>query len=127
MYLGDTVQPNDGKRDSSGLLGEELEVRDSYNQMDTSMGASKFITPGELKLNRTSEDISGRNCCSRALFRVNAFIWKNQARLLKSDHLNAAPCVSTSFLAILRIAISLVLVIQTIFTILETNKHDTSF
>ena len=43
---------------------------------------------------------------------------------MKNDHLKAAPCVSANFLTCLRITISIALVAQTIFTILETSKNN---
>ncbi len=85
---------------------------------------------------KTSKDLNsannvkeqGRRCCwFRCIARINAFIWQNEIELLKSDHLKAAPCVSTCFLACLRIFISVILVIQTIFTVVEANSHDASF
>lgn len=46
---------------------------------------------------------------------------------MKTDHLKAAPCVTTKFLAILRLGISIMSVIQTVFTIIETSNSQTSF
>ena len=58
---------------------------------------------------------------------MNRCIWKNHASLLKSDHLKPAPCVSTKFLACLRVLISLALLTLTVCTLIETGRHDTSF
>ena len=72
-------------------------------------------------------DEKNQNCCTRMMNWINSFIWRNEDELLKIDHLKAAPCVSTKFLAILRGTISLALIIQTTVTIMATDKHGTSF
>ena len=65
------------------------------------------------------------NCCSRLLRNFSNFIWRNEAEQI--NHLKAAPCVSTRFLAILRFVISIALVGQTISCIIKTSAGSTSF
>ena len=81
--------------------------------MDTTMGTSMIIKSKDVT--RTSSTNSASNsqscCCVRALHNLNAFIWKNQAALLKSDHLRAAPCITSNFLAVMRMIIAVLLVI----------------
>ena len=86
---------------------------------------NKVITSQDVR-NRSSKS-QEKNCCLSCLGAINAFIWQNEASLMKTDHLKAAPCVTTKFLAILRLGISIVSVIQTVFTIIETSNSQTSF
>ena len=46
---------------------------------------------------------------------------------MKSDHLKAAPCVSTKFLAILRVLIALILLVYTIVIATASSKDNTAF
>ena len=92
---------------------------------DTTLHTSKIIQSRDIKLDKSME--RDRNCCMRFFYKFNAFIWQNEAALLKSDHLKAAPCISSKQLALLRILISVCLVVQTILTIAETNDSDSSF
>ena len=106
--------------------------------MDTSRQSDQLINSDDGTKVLTSKDIQrgmykdrndekNQNCCTRMMNWINSFIWRNEDELLKIDHLKAAPCVSTKFLAILRGTISLALIIQTTVTIMATDKHGTSF
>jgi len=46
---------------------------------------------------------------------------------MKVDHLKAAPCMTTGVLAGLRICISVALIVQTVWTAIESSHHDSSF
>ena len=58
---------------------------------------------------------------------MNAFFWRNEAELMKIDHLKAAPCVTTLFLAVMRVSISIVLVLYTMIILIFTSKSNNSF
>lgn len=88
---------------------------------------NKVITSQDIRNRNSKKQSQDKNCCLRCLGAINAFIWQNEASLMKTDHLKAAPCVTTKFLAILRLGISIMSVIQTVFTIIETSNSQTSF
>ena len=71
--------------------------------MDRTIDLAQMQT---LDLPRDGHANGNQRCCTR----LNKLIWRNEAELLKMDHLKAAPCVSTKFLAILRMIISLALI-----------------
>ena len=78
-----------------------------YSRSESQYRMTDLVTKRTTITGSAPEDA---NCCTRGIYRFNAFIWKNQASLLKVDHLKAAPCVSSRCLMILRIFISLILI-----------------
>ena len=98
----------------------------TLNIADAQMNSEELPQlPSHVDLMKKKRD---QGCCSSCFSRFSAFVWRNEAELLKSDHLQAAPCVSTMCLAILRLIISLALVTQTIACLVQTSKTDsTSF
>ena len=89
------------------------------SRMDTTFDAaaknSYMLGYGDPK-NKTS-----KGCCSRCCSSMNAFFWRNEAELMKIDHLKAAPCVTTLFLAVMRVVISVVLVLYTMVILIFTS------
>jgi len=102
-------------------------MRDVSMEMDRTMDIANLKSldlPLEGQLNGSKAE---GNCCARFFAAFNTFIWRNEAELMKIDHLKAAPCVSTRFLAVLRIILSLALVAQTIACIIQTSAGSSSF
>ena len=94
---------------------------------DTTMGASQIIAKNKLILDRTQDSQpKGKNCFTRGFYKFDAFVFHKKGKLLLSDHLNAAPFVTSNFLACLRIFLAVCLIAQSITTIVETSQQNVS-
>ena len=87
-------------------LIDSHEISESFED-NTRDDQSKIITSKDVTVKHSKNP----NCFVNMITCFNRFIWQNEASLLKTDHLKAAPCITTKQLAFIRLLFALILII----------------
>ena len=106
---------------------EDLNERQSTHN-DTTLGTTQLLSKNRMSNQTNESEIQDKKGCAKCLYKFDRLFWhKKERKIARNDHIKAAPCVSVHCLAGLRITIALILVSQSITTILLTSEKRKGF
>ena len=101
-------------------LGQSQRTMNHGTSRTDSIRGDMTIDISKLMPERKEATEADACCCTQGVRKFNEFTWRNKDRLLATDYINAAPCVSAYSLAVMRVLIAVVLLGQSVWIICAT-------